>query len=44
MLTVVNGALAGVGGVYVSTHSVVITVIAVVMATALAGMVLIVQR
>ena len=44
LLTLVNGVLAGVGGVYVSTHSVLITVIAGVMAIVLAVMVLIFQR
>jgi hypothetical protein len=44
LLTLVNGVLAGVGGVYVSTRSVVITVIAAVAAIALAAMVLTVQR
>lgn len=44
ILTVVNGVLAGVGGVYVGTHSVLITVIAAVVAVALAGMILISQR
>ena len=44
LLTLVNGVLAGVGGIYVSTHSVLITVIAVVMAIVLAVMVLIFQR
>lgn len=43
LLTLVNGVLAGVGGVYVSTHSVLITVIATVVAIALAAMVLISQ-
>ena len=32
LLTLVNGVLAGVGSVYVSTHSVLITVIAGIMA------------
>jgi hypothetical protein len=36
--------LAGVGGVYAGTHSVLITVIAAVVAVTLAGMVLISQR
>lgn len=44
LLTVVNGVLAGVGGIYVSTHSVLITVIAMVTAAALAVMVLIFQQ
>jgi hypothetical protein len=44
LLTVVNGVLAGVGGVYAGTHSVLITVIAAVVAVALAGMILISQR
>jgi hypothetical protein len=44
LLTLVNGVLAGVGGVYVSTHSVMITVIAAVVAVVLAAMVLIFQR
>lgn len=44
ILAVVNGVLAGVGGIYVSTHSVLITVTAMVMAIALVVMVLIFQR
>ena len=40
ILTLFNGALAGVGGVFVGTHSALITVIAVVMALALAAMLL----
>ena len=43
LLTLVNGVLAGVGGVYVSTHSVLITVLATGVAIALAAMVLISQ-
>jgi hypothetical protein len=41
LLTLVNGVLAGVGGVYAGTHSVMITVIAAVAAMTLAAMVLI---
>ncbi len=41
LLTLVNGVLAGVGGVYVSTHSVLITILAVLVAIVLAAMVLI---
>lgn len=44
LLTLVNGVLAGVGGVYVSTHSVMITVIAVLAATVLAASVLVFRR
>jgi hypothetical protein len=44
ILTLVNGVLAGVGGVYVGTRSVLITVTAAVVAIALAAMVLIAQR
>jgi hypothetical protein len=40
LLTLVNGALAGVGSVYVGTQSVLITVIAAVVAIVLAVMVL----
>lgn len=40
----VNGVLAGVGSVYVATHSVLITVIAGVTALLLAAMVLIFPR
>ena len=40
-LTLVNGVLAGVGGVYVSTHSILITIIAVLVATALTAFVLV---
>ena len=39
LLTLVNGVLAGVGGVYVSTRSVLITIIAVLVAIVLAAMV-----
>ena len=42
--TLVNGVLAGVGGVYATTHSVLITIIAGVMTIALAAMMLIFQR
>jgi hypothetical protein len=41
---VVNGGLAGVGGVYATTHSVVITVVAGVVAIVLALMVLLFHR
>lgn len=44
ILTLVNGALAGVGGVFVGTHSVVITIIAAIVAIALAAMVLAPRR
>ena len=44
LLTLVNGVLAGVGGVYVSTHSILITVIASAMAIALAVIVLVLPR
>jgi hypothetical protein len=44
ILTLVNGVLAGVGGVFVCTHSVLVTVIAAAVAVALAAMVLIAQR
>ncbi len=44
LLTLVNGVLAGVGGVYATTHSVLITIIAGVMTIALAAMMLIFQR
>jgi hypothetical protein len=40
LLTLINGTLAGVGSVYVGTHSVLITVIAAAVAIALAVMVL----
>jgi hypothetical protein len=40
LITLVNGALAGVGSVYVGTHPVLITVIAAAMAVALAVLVL----
>ena len=40
LLTLVNGVLAGVGSVYVGTHSVLITVIAGVTAIVLAAMVM----
>lgn len=41
LLTLVNGVLAGVGSVYVGTHSVLITVIAGITAVLLVAMVLI---
>jgi hypothetical protein len=44
LLTVVNGVLAGIGSIYASTHSILITIIAGVMAVALAAAVLIFQR
>ncbi len=44
ILTLFNGALAGVGGVFVGTHSAVITIIATVMAVALTAMVLVFHR
>jgi uncharacterized membrane-anchored protein YitT (DUF2179 family) len=44
ILTLVNGVLAGVGGVFVGTHSVLITIIAAVVATVLAAMVLTIRR
>ena len=44
LLTLVNGVLAGVGSVYVGTHSTLITVIAGAMAIVLAVMVLVFQR
>jgi hypothetical protein len=44
LLTLVNGVLAGVGGVYATTHSVMVTVIAGVTAAVLTLMVLIFQR
>ena len=40
LLTLVNGVLAGIGGVYVSTQSIMITIIASVVAMVLAAMVL----
>jgi hypothetical protein len=40
LLTLVNGALAGVGSMYVGTHSVLITIIAAAVAIALAVIVL----
>jgi hypothetical protein len=44
LVGVVNGGLAGVGGVYATTHSVVITVVAGVVAIVLALMVLLFHR
>jgi hypothetical protein len=44
VLTLVNGVLAGVGGVYVSTRSVVITIIAVLVAAGLAIIVLVFDK
>lgn len=44
ILTLVNGALAGVGGVFAGTHSVLVTLVAATVAIVLAAMVLIAQR
>lgn len=44
VLTLVNGALAGVGCVYAGTHSVLVTVIAAVAAVVFAVLVLAFQR
>jgi hypothetical protein len=44
ILTLVTGVLSGVGGVYVGTHSLAVTVIAVVSAVFLAAIVLAVRR
>jgi hypothetical protein len=44
LLTLVNGVLAGVGGVYVSTHSVLITIIAVLVAIALTVIILVFDK
>jgi hypothetical protein len=44
LLTVVNGVLAGIGGVYASTHSILITIAAGAMAIVLAVAILIFQR
>ena len=43
LLSLINGVLAGVGGVYVSTHSAMITVIAAAVAVVLAAMALLFQ-
>jgi hypothetical protein len=43
LIALVNGGLAGIGGVYATTHSVTITVIAGVVALALALMVVLFQ-
>lgn len=44
ILTLVNGVLAGVGGVFVGTRSVLVTIIAAALAAALAAMVLILHK
>jgi hypothetical protein len=44
VLTLANGVLAGVGGVYATTHSTLITIIATVAAIALAAMILITRK
>jgi hypothetical protein len=44
ILTLVNGVLAGVGSVFVGTHSVLVTIIAAVVAIALTVMILITAR
>ena len=38
LLNLLNGALAGVGGVYLATHSIVVTIIAGVVAMVLASL------
>lgn len=43
LLAVVNGALAGIGSVYLTTHSVLVTLIAAVSAVLLARLVLLVR-
>jgi hypothetical protein len=43
LLAVVNGALAGVGSVYLTTHSVLVTLMAAVSAVILGGLVLLVR-
>lgn len=44
LLAVVNGVLAGIGSIYASTHSTLVTIVAGVMAVALAAAILILQR
>jgi hypothetical protein len=44
ILALLNGVLAGIGGVYVSTRSELITVVAVLAAIVLAAIVLLVRR
>jgi hypothetical protein len=44
LLTLVNGVLAGVGGVFVGTHSVLVTIIAASVAVLLAVLVLVFRR
>jgi hypothetical protein len=44
VLTLVNGVLAGVGSVFVGTHSALITIIAASMAAALATLILVLRR
>jgi hypothetical protein len=44
LLTLVNGVLAGVGGVYVSTHSALITIIAVLVVISLTIIVLVFDK
>lgn len=44
LLTLISGVLAGITGVYVATHSVLITVIAAAMALVVVAMVLIFRR
>lgn len=44
LLAIVNGVLAGVGGLYVSTHSVLITIIAVLVAITLIIIVLVFDK
>jgi len=44
LLNVIHGALAGVGGVYLTTRSVTITIVAALAAVALVSLILIHQR
>ena len=44
LLNVINVTLAGVGGVYLATHSIVVTIIASIVATMLASLTVIHQR
>jgi asparagine N-glycosylation enzyme membrane subunit Stt3 len=44
LLTVINGVLAGIGSVYVTTRSIVVTSIACCAAVLLAGLILVLHR
>lgn len=44
VLTLVGGVLAGIGSVFIATHSIPVTLIAVIMAVVLTAMLLVIRR